>query len=510
MALTHEAHDPHPVTGVIVAARLRPFWQQPMVLTIALSVLAVLALALAVRVFYRPTDHLVMTTGSFSGANYLLATRYLVPEAKEQHIELSLLETGGSEDTLRVLNEGRVQVAFANGGLGLNGLENVREIVPLFLTGVHLMMRREVYDEVMATGDLRSAVRGKTVSLSNLGSGTRIFALREFERLGINAGDYTEVARTVSFLTSPATVGAEIPDLVFASSVLPSPVAARLAQDFDYRLYPLDYVEAVRLDDKSVYPVTIPRGAYRFSPPVPERDVTTLGYRILLVAHKDTPDQAVAALARTVLETDFARFYDPPLTVRQFDLLPEFPRHPGALAYVAGREPLKLENLGYLIQIIIAGLVVVVALPLYFVVRDVAGRARNLRHPRSLREYIAAVSNLEAQAFALDESLPRSRGAFLTLRRHLNQLKLEAMDAYKSGTVADTDLMPAFLADVADLRQHLNAVLVQGGSAPSEFATQHVAPVAPPEPAGDRLPSPVTGAGPAVRAPVGVGLSGDS
>jgi TRAP-type uncharacterized transport system substrate-binding protein len=430
--------------------------------------LAMLAGVVLVRIFYHPTDRVTMSTGSFAGANYGLANRYLVPAARARNLELSLLETGGSEDTLNSVQDGRVQVAIADGGLNAAGRANVREVAPLFLTALHVLMKREIYDEAVATGNLRAAFRGKTISMSNPGSGTRFFALKELERFGVTTADFTELPRSVSFLVDPKTTAGEVPDIVFAASLLPSPVATRLVQDFGYRLFPFDYVDAVRLGDQSVYGVTIPRGTYGLSPDVPDRSVTTLGYRLLLVAHEDVPDAAVVALAHAVFDSDFAKAYEPALTTKQFDLLPEYPRHPGTQAFLASKEPIKQEDFGSLLQLLLGAGALACFPPAYFILRDALRRFRAVGRGKSLRLYIAAVSDLEAQAIALDESSPRSRGGFLALRRQLNQLKLEAMDAYDRNLIDDANLMPSFLAHVADLRSHLNAVLlpsmVSGGS----------------------------------------------
>jgi hypothetical protein len=330
------------------------------------------------------------------------------------------------------------------------------------MTALHVLVKREIYDEAMRTHDLHAAFVGKTISMSNVGSGTRTFALRELNRLGVGPSEITEVPRSVNYLVDPIRTADQIPDVVFAASLLPSPVAARLVHDFDYRLLPLEYVDAVRLEDKSVYGVTIPAGTYGLSPDVPEQTVTTLGYRLLLVAHKDVPDGAVMELARTVLESDFAKAYDPPLSIQQLDLLPEFPRHPGVLAFASQHKPIEQQDIGMVLQLIIGAGALALFPPAFFIMRDAFRRFRRLGQSTSIRDYVAAVTDLEAQAFALDESLPRSRGAFLELRRRLNRVKLEAMDAYTHDAADDTELMPSLLAQVADLRNHLNTMLEPG------------------------------------------------
>jgi TRAP-type uncharacterized transport system substrate-binding protein len=239
------------------------------------------------------TYHLTMTTGSFSGANYLLAKQYLVPGAQAQHVDLSFIATGGSEDTLNAVQSGRVQVAIVDGGLSPIGRGNVREVAPVFETALHVLMKQSIYDQVVATGDIRAAFRGRTISLSDVGSGTHTFGSIVLTYLGLKPTDYVETPESVAFLTDPKTTAAQIPDIVFAASLLPSPVAERLVHDYNYRLYPLSFVDAYRLQDKAAYGVPIPLGTYGVSPDVPPTDVVTLGRHLLVVANKNVPDTLV-------------------------------------------------------------------------------------------------------------------------------------------------------------------------------------------------------------------------
>ena len=422
--------------------------------------------ALLYRQFNPLVYHLTMTTGSFSGANYNLVTRYLRPAAARQHVELTLVQTEGSENGLDAVQQGRVQFALIDGGLSHVGREDVREVAPLYLTALHLLMRRDLYDTAIETHDLHAALRGKSVSLSTKGSGTHTFAMSLLARLGIATTEFTEMPRSINDLTDKARKAAEIPDVVFTTSSLPSPAATRLVRDFGYRLYPLEFVDAVRLNDKAAYPVTIPSGTYSLSPNIPDRTVTTIGRRTIFVAHKDVPNEAVTVLVRAAFESDFAKAYDPPLTLEQFNLLAEFPRHPGAQAYVDSTSPLTQEVLQNLSQYI--GLIGAIACipPCIIMMRPYLRRLRR-GVVRSVRYYLVQVSELEARAFAITETSTAAQEALLEIRHHLNMLKLEAMESYHHDRLDDMDLMESFLAHVSDLRSHLNGVIAESYRQPT-------------------------------------------
>lgn len=402
--------------------------------------------------------HLTLTTGSFAGANYQLVTHYLAPAAHQQHIELSLVPTDGSENALDAVQQGRIQLALVDGGLSHEGRDNIREVAPLFLTALHLLVRRDIYDTLLENHDLRAALRGKTVSLSTVGSGTHTFARKILDRLGIPTSAFTETPCTIHQLVDEASTAAQIPAIVFTTSSLPSPVANRLVRDFGYRIYPLDFTSAVRLNDKAAYSVTIPIDTYSISPNVPDKDITTIGRRTLFVTHKDVPAEAIAQLARAVFEGDFAKAYDPPLTLDQFNLLAEFPRHPGAQAFVNSTLPITQETLQNLSQYI--GLIGAIACipPCIIMMRPYLRRLR--RDPfRSVHDYLLQVSLLEARIFAIDSSGSDAHAILHDLRNQLNHLKREAMDLYHQERLDDADLIDTFLAQVGDLRSHLNACI---------------------------------------------------
>ena len=454
-------HPPHQHTARYMALRsFLWFAKQHYLAFIGSLTLLVICGSLLYRQFNPIVYHLTMTTGSFSGENYALVMRYLRPAVQRQHVELTLIQTEGSENALDAVQQGRIQLALVDGGLSHKNREDVREIAPLFLTALHMLMRHEIYDAAVENHDLRAALRGKSVSLSTQGSGTHTFVTLILERLGIATSEFVETPRTISNLTDPKTTADQVPDIVFSTSSLPSPVARRLVQDFGYRLYPLDFVDAVRLDDKAAYPVTIPAGTYSLSPSVPSRTVTTIGRRTIFVAHKDVPDEAVAVLTRAAFESDFAKAYDPPMTLEQFNFLPEFPRHPGVQAFLDDKLPISQEVLQALSQYI--GLIGAIACipPCIIMLHPYLRRLRR-GIVRSVRYYLAQVSKLEARAFALDETTPEARATLLDIRRHLNRLKLEAMDAYHQDRLDDVDLMASFLAHVNDLRSHLNGVIAE-------------------------------------------------
>jgi hypothetical protein len=186
------------------------------------------------------------------------------------------------------------------------------------------------------------------------------------------------------------------------------------------------------------------------------------------------PDEAIKQLTAAIFESDFAKVYDPPLTIAQFDLLPEFPRHPGALAYLASKTPISQDEINnavlYMTGVaawltVIPGLVFLIRRPL----------SRRIRQMSSLRAYIVQVTDVEAQLVMWEESGEASLTRPRELHRKLARLKLEAMDMYKQGRVEDPNLLEGFLAHVSDLRTHLDST-INAGSLDRPFVAVNEAP----------------------------------
>ena len=78
----------------------------------------------------------------------------------------------------------------------------------------------------------------------------------------------------------------------------------------------------------------IPAFAYGVRPAIPMEDCPTFGLQRLLVANKDVTNHAVMKLLRG-LDSDEIKRYHIELDTANLDS--EFPVHPGAAAYAAGR-----------------------------------------------------------------------------------------------------------------------------------------------------------------------------
>jgi len=99
-------------------------------------------------------------------------------------------------------------------------------------------------------------------------------------------------------------------------------------------LIPVESGKALQYRYSSLFPFEIPKGVYGESPPIPDRDLSTVATRACLIVRSDVPDMNVKTLLRELLRPDFRnRFSLLELTpaFAQTDL--DFALQPGAESY---------------------------------------------------------------------------------------------------------------------------------------------------------------------------------
>jgi len=157
---------------------LRNWWTRD-ALVVVVPVIALVALAFWIASRYikpAPPDHLVMATGAPGGAYQRYGEKYREYLAR-YGVALELRETRGAAENFALLRDGRVDVAFVQGGIG----EPLREVdgePPVVSLGA-------LYYEPMwifaAAGrpqvDKLADLSGSRMAIGTEGSGTRSLAL---------------------------------------------------------------------------------------------------------------------------------------------------------------------------------------------------------------------------------------------------------------------------------------------------------------------------------------------
>ncbi len=405
---------------------------------------AIIALAIAGR---ERRHHLRITAGDERGHRTLIA-RELAELAERRGLELEIISTQGSLDSIAQVADGSLDAALVQGGL--DAPETVREVAPVALEPLHVLARGELWD--------LEDLRGARIQLAPPGSGTRVIAIDVLALAGLCDDDgehasFTEVEHTYAELETLDE--ASLPDAIFHVSTLPSPVAQRLLSRRGYHLLPLAISGAAHIHNVAVLPGTIPAYTYGATPPTPRETLPTLATRMLVVAHRDTDEEAVRLLLDTLDSEAFARAAN----LSRVERTPlwdeaELPLHRGTNQWLRRDQPLLtpelMEGLESLRSFLVS--VVVAAFLLY--------RWYRTRKLHGLDGFLAEVSTIDRDVLAAERAPNLELQSLLDLRVRLGEVKARALESFAKGNIHSEELLSSFLTHVSDVRSHLNAMIL--------------------------------------------------
>ncbi len=481
-------------------------------LTVVMLTFMVLALALGLTWFarlwggYARAYELSLSAGSRAGLRHEFA-EILARCAAPERLRLALHATAGSEDALQRLEAGELDLALVQGGFRAERFANIRLITALHVEPLHLLVRQELL--AGATQSL-AALRGHSVNIGPLGSGTHDLALAVLMFAGLDEADTRiEVRRYDELLALPT---AQLPDAIFTVSSLPSPFVRELVVRHGYQLAPLPFGEAFALaglqdearagvpspqdapppivatkpsaglttpaapsraappghvgEDKDmdvdrvhIYETVIPAFTYAVDPPVPPTETRTLGARLLLVARTGVPPPAVERLLHVIYTSGYtAHLTRPPLEPATLDLPPEFPLHPGAERYRDRNKSLITSDVYDTFEktINILAILGTTALSVWLALRRRWKRRRQI----GFAGYMKRVTEIERRALELEQAAELKLRELLDLQHKLSQLKVEALERLAGGDLDADDLTTSFLAQVNDARSYLTRLIL--------------------------------------------------
>jgi TRAP-type uncharacterized transport system substrate-binding protein len=454
----------------------RVLWKHPL----ALGVFPLVGVTLYfVWVTHFPKQYNLSITPGSPRTRRTRVAASLADQLRSSPVKLRVVATVGSEEALEEVNSRELDLALVQGGLSARGLDNVRQVAALYTEPLHLLVKKDL--ESAVTRNL-FALKGKRINLSKPGSGTYplsravlAFAGLKFPE-GEGQGDYIPTTLGKCELVSLAEKVAaappgrrtsllrQLPDAIFLVESMPSDVAQVLVRAADYRLVPLPFAEAFSLGELTdscapathleptlIKPTTILPYLYRVTPAVPGRGCHTLGTTLLLVAHKDVPEAAVFQLLKTIYESHFATLTHPQALS---DTSPEYPLHPGAVAYRDRERPfVSRESLDVLAKLVT--LWVFLSATFYGVGRYFH-RDPTARFVHYLREFTQL--DLVARGIGEDAEAPEDpRRRVAHLEDKLSRLKAQMIEEFSDAKLYQEGVMATVLSLISDTRASLNA-----------------------------------------------------
>ena len=396
------------------------------------------------------TYSLKITGGDILGNRHYLAGA-LRDEVLPGGVRLDVLPSEGSQDALAQVSEGKLDFALIQGGLELP-FANVVHVANLAPELLHFLVRPDIKDI--------AGLRGMRINLGSKKGGTRVIAKELLEFSGMQDGvDYVETNLGTEDLL--ALRKDRVPDVIVITSFAPSNVADYIVKQYGYSLLEIPFPNALALRQGWAADSKVMAYMYSVQPPVPPRDVKTVGVNLQLVANANLDPRAVFKVLEGI--------YSPGLQMRlkmKFDedkILESssYPLSSGTRLFMDRKDPLlsqatlkKVESL--------FGLILSVASTLIVVFKWFKGAPPEVVKPETDDAFFIT---LIERVLALDSAIDAEPIGLLpfdqldTLQKELSDIKAAAMRRLSAnGPLANANLVPQLFSAIADSRVRLEFI----------------------------------------------------
>lgn len=264
------------------------------VLLIAIAALSLGVIAVLVVVWLQASkaQRLTLAAGSSTGESYILCNALRgVVERHYPRIRITLLETNGTVENLRMLEDGRAQLAAAQADVSPG--PSARILAVLYDDTFQLLVSKN--SAIQSFADLRA----KRVAIPQSGGQFQSF-LRVAEHFGMRRSDFrflgsSDEAADEALLNGQA-------DALFRVRALGNPSIQGLVQSGKVRFLPIEHAAAMKIKNSAFETAVIPEGAYLGTPPVPSRDLPSVAVHRTLLARDSVNEAAIRAITETLLD----------------------------------------------------------------------------------------------------------------------------------------------------------------------------------------------------------------
>ena len=390
---------------------------------------------------------LKITGGDILGNRHYLAGA-LRDEVLPDGVRLDVLPTDGSQEALALVSAGKLDFALIQGGLDLP-FPNVVHVANLAPELLHFLVRPDIKD--------MAGMRGMRINLGSKKGGTRVIAKQLLEFSGMRDGvDYVETNHGTEDLL--AMRKDRIPDVIVITSFAPSNVADYLVKQYGYSLLEIPFPNALALRQGWVADTKVMAYMYSVQPPVPPRDIRTVGVNLELVANAGLDPRAVFKVLEGVYSPDLQMHLKMKFDEDKILESSSYPLSSGTRLFMDRKNPFlsqatlkKVESL--------FGLVLSVASTLIVVFKWFKGVPPEPVKPVTEDAFFVT---LMERVLVVDSAVDAAPDGLLApdqveaFRRELSDIKVAAMRRLTAnGLLANANLVPQLLSALADSRARL-------------------------------------------------------
>lgn len=395
-----------------------------------------------------PRHYTLTITGGDLLSNRHYLAKSLQEEAAGIGLALEVKPVSGSREALALVEEGKLDLAFIQGGLE-NHYSHVVHVATVAPELLHILVRPEIKDI--------PGLRGKLVNMGSKQGGTRVIAKQVLEFSGLNEGiDYVESNISSEQLLSMQAD--KLPDAIVITSFAPSDIADYLVKQRGFSLLEIPFPASLALRLGWVTDSKILAYMYNVKPAVPDRNIQTVGVNLHLVANRNVDPRAVFK----VLES----LFDPGLEVRLKMKMDEsrlivpsgFELSEGTEMFLTRKNPLfSSEMLDKLKSLF--GLLLSVASTLLVVYKWFRGESGEPEPPASddqaFMGYLAQVAGVETTFGELEARGGLTAASFNDLQAKLSAIKTEALARMANARLDNNQLPHSLLLAIADARARM-------------------------------------------------------
>ncbi|HJV79814.1 TAXI family TRAP transporter solute-binding subunit [Noviherbaspirillum sp.] len=406
--------------------------------------LALLCVAAYFAYDVMPRRYALTISGGDIVSNRHYLAKSLQEEAASHGVSLDVHPIAGSQEALALVDAGKLDLALIQGGLE-NNYAHVTHVATVAPELLHVLVRPEIKD----IGDLR----GKLVNLGSKRGGTRVITRQVLEFSGLSEGiDYVESnIPSEDLLTMRAE---KLPDAIVITSFAPSDVADFLIKQRGFRLLEIPFPASLALRLGWVADSRILAYMYNVSPPVPPKDIKTIGVNLHLVANDKVDPRAIFK----ILDSLFSPALEVRLKMKMDESLLTVPSgfelSEGTKMFMARKNPpFSSETLDRLQALF--GLLLSVASTVLVAVKWFLGvppEAEPEKDDEAFLGYIGQVAALEKEYEELSARGAATPEAISDLQTRLAGIKAQTLSRMANANLDNPQLPHSVLLAIADAR----------------------------------------------------------
>ncbi len=239
-----------------------------------------------------PKKELTIATGSKTGNYYKAALKYQKLLAK-QNVKLNIINTSGSVENLDLLNTGKADIAFAQGGVIQDDNKNIESLASLYYEPLWVFYRNDGY-----TMEYIIELVSKKIAIGINGSGTQYLAIQMLIDNGITT-DNTTLISTSNEDAKEKLLRGEI-DAMFIVSSPNSSTVVKLLENPKIELLNLKRVKAYNQKYKFLSSLTLHEGTIDLYKNLPSENKNLLATTANLVCIKGLNDELIRIFLKQI------------------------------------------------------------------------------------------------------------------------------------------------------------------------------------------------------------------